>query len=117
MEKLGTHLIIDMFVEDFSKLENLNFVYDEITKIIENDVTILDKIGRNFGDGYGVTAVWLLAESHISFHSWPEKNYAAIDIFTCGSVDPKIFIDRIKKAFDAKIIKVKIIDRMLPLED
>ena len=42
---------------------------------------------------YGVTAVCLLSESHISIHSWPEKGEAAVDIFTCGDAEPKIGCD------------------------
>ena len=40
---------------------------------------------HHFGEGHGVTGVALLAESHMSIHSWPEHGYAAIDIFLCGA--------------------------------
>lgn len=46
--------------------------------------TVLDIRLHGFGPGQGVTGVALLAESHISIHSWPEHGYAAIDIFLCG---------------------------------
>lgn len=48
-------------------------------------VTLLDIRLHHFGNGQGVTGVALLAESHISIHSWPEHGVAAIDIFVCGS--------------------------------
>uniref|UniRef100_UPI003CCC38EB adenosylmethionine decarboxylase n=1 Tax=Edaphosphingomonas laterariae TaxID=861865 RepID=UPI003CCC38EB len=46
--------------------------------------TVLDVRLHAFGPGQGVTGVALLAESHISIHSWPETGYAAIDCFLCG---------------------------------
>lgn len=46
--------------------------------------TVLDVRLHHFGEGQGVTGVALLAESHISIHSWPEHGYAALDFFLCG---------------------------------
>ena len=50
-------------------------------------VTLLDLRLHHFGAGQGVTGVALLAESHISIHSWPEHGYAAVDIFICAGRD------------------------------
>ncbi|MGJ8536418.1 MAG: adenosylmethionine decarboxylase [Parasphingopyxis sp.] len=46
--------------------------------------TILDLNLHHFGEGQGVTGVALLAESHLSIHTWPEHRYAALDLFLCG---------------------------------
>jgi len=43
---------------------------------------------HGFGDAGGVTGVALLAESHITVHTWPEHGYAAFDVFMCGGCDP-----------------------------
>jgi S-adenosylmethionine decarboxylase len=48
--------------------------------------TILTSRFHDFGDGLGNTGVLVLAESHISVHTWPENNYAAIDIFVCSKI-------------------------------
>ena len=53
---------------------------------------LLDITSHKFSP-FGVTAVALLAESHISIHTWPEKGEAAVDIFTCGDAEPKIGCD------------------------
>ncbi|MCG2585693.1 adenosylmethionine decarboxylase [Massilia sp. TS11] len=44
---------------------------------------------HSFGPGLGVTGVVLLAESHISIHTWPETGFAAVDIFMCGQAEPQ----------------------------
>jgi S-adenosylmethionine decarboxylase len=55
----------------------------------ESGSTLLSLTSHHF-DPQGVTALGLLAESHISIHTWPENGYAAADVFTCGShCDPK----------------------------
>ncbi len=51
--------------------------------------TILHSHYHHFGDGEGVSGVTVLAESHITIHTWPEVGYAAIDIFMCGDCDPR----------------------------
>lgn len=51
--------------------------------------TILHSYYHHFGDGEGVSGVTVLAESHITIHTWPEVGYAAIDVFMCGDCDPR----------------------------
>lgn len=60
----------------------------------------------------GMTGVVLLAESHIAFHSWPELNYIAIDIFTCGNkAMPRRALEYLKKELKPEKIKIKEIKR------
>jgi len=60
----------------------------------------------------GITGVVLLAESHIALHSWPEFNYLAIDIFTCGGkAKPHRALNYLKKVFKPKKVDVKEIKR------
>ncbi len=57
---------------------------------------------------HGITGVVLLAESHIAIHSWPEYNYVAVDIFTCGrKTRPHRAIEYLKKKFKAKQVNIK----------
>jgi len=63
--------------------------------------TIVDRSGHHFSP-YGVTAVVVIAESHLAVHTWPEFRYAAVDLFTCGtSVDTWKAFDFVKQAFGA----------------
>jgi len=60
----------------------------------------------------GMTGVVLFAESHIAFHSWPELNYLAIDIFTCGSkAVPRRALEHLKKELKPRKIEIKEIKR------
>ena len=62
--------------------------------------TVLETKFHKFSQNGGVTGVVLLAESHISIHTWPEHDYAAIDIFMCGNCDPHEAVPALRRAFD-----------------
>ena len=52
---------------------------------------------------FGVSGVVIIAESHLSVHTWPELGYAAVDLFTCGNkCDPKVAYEFLKKKFNSK---------------
>ena len=61
---------------------------------------------HHFTPNGGVSGVAVLAESHISIHTWPEKNYAALDVFMCGDSEPYRAIDVLKKAFGPSNVEV-----------
>ena len=74
------------------------------------NVTILN-ISKYKFEPQGFTILALLAESHISFHTFPEKGIISFDFFTCGKVNPSIAIDIIKKEFKHKRIVKKEFSR------
>jgi len=79
----GTHLLADLF--GCSGLDDMARIDRALRDAVEAaGATLLDIRLHGFGPGAGVTGVALLAESHISIHTWPERDYAAIDIFLCG---------------------------------
>jgi len=65
----------------------------------------------------GVSGSVIVAESHISIHTWPELGYAAIDVYTCGESDPEKAVDYILHALGAKHAHVSEIRRGIPEED
>lgn len=82
----GAHLLIDHFGGRFlDEPAQLEAALRAAAKAA--GATILSGAFHHFGGGNGVTGVLLLAESHISIHTWPERDYAAIDIFMCGDAD------------------------------
>ncbi len=54
---------------------------------------------HEFDAAGGVTGVVLLAESHISIHTWPEREFAAIDIFMCGNLRPRAALEIIQNGW------------------
>ena len=78
------HLLLELYKCDYEKLNDDSFLRCNLNKAAElAKATVLNLISNKF-EPQGVTAIALLAESHISIHTWPESNYSAVDIFTCG---------------------------------
>ena len=83
----GTHLLIDLW--DAKHLESLAAVETTMRAAVEAcGATLLNLHLHHFEPNGGVSGVAVLAESHISIHTWPERGFAAVDIFTCGDCDP-----------------------------
>lgn len=78
--------------------------------------TILHSHFHSFGPQLGVTGVLLLAESHISIHTWPECGFAAADIFMCGAAAPQLALDVIERALNPASRAVRTVERgaMIP---
>ena len=85
----GNHYLIDMwgcnYLEDEKKIKEVLVSASQAAR-----ATILHVHTHYFGKGQGVSGVAVLAESHISIHTWPERNFAALDIFMCGQTDPEL---------------------------
>ncbi|MFN9645950.1 MAG: adenosylmethionine decarboxylase [Cyanobacteriota bacterium] len=83
-ETVGKHCILELYDCDGAKLDDEAFLRTTITSAAKRaGATLLHLITHRF-DPQGVTGLALLAESHISIHTWPESGYAAVDVFTCG---------------------------------
>ena len=98
---LGSHIILDVWTEELKYLTNVKLMEDLLSSAAKIAcATILSSNFHEFGEGFGITGVLVLAESHISVHTWPEYNYAALDIFMCGNSEPKeavrFICDRLK---------------------
>lgn len=72
---------------------------------------ILHSHFHTFGPGMGVTGVLLLAESHISIHTWPEVGFAAADIFMCGAARPALALDLIEASLRPASRAVRTVER------
>ena len=83
-EMVGKHCILELYDCDSAKLDDEAFLRSAITNAAKRaGATLLNLITHRF-EPQGVTGLALLAESHISIHTWPESGYAAVDVFTCG---------------------------------
>jgi S-adenosylmethionine decarboxylase len=83
-DTVGKHCILELYGCDTARLNDEAFLRDTITAAAKRaGATLLNLITHRF-EPQGVTGLALLAESHISIHTWPESGYAAVDVFTCG---------------------------------
>lgn len=109
---LGVHLIADFF--DSTALYDPAPAEDALTRAaIAANAHVLSVDTHDFGQRAGFTGVALLAESHISVHTWPEHGYAAIDIFMCGDAQPQRSLDVLKSYFRPQRVEVQAIKRGL----
>lgn len=84
----GAHLLLDMW--GASGLGDQDLIREALTRAVEAaGATLLNLQLHQFTDSGGVSGVALLAESHISIHTWPERGFAAVDVFMCGACDPQ----------------------------
>jgi len=65
-------------------------------------------VGKVFhvNDVGGVCGVVVISESHLSIHTWPEREYAAVDFYTCGTCDPEKAVDVVKEGLEAQTVEV-----------
>ena len=83
-DTVGKHCILELYNCNSEKLDDEAFLRNAITTAAKRaGATLLNLITHRF-EPQGVTGLALLAESHISIHTWPESGYAAVDVFTCG---------------------------------
>jgi S-adenosylmethionine decarboxylase len=111
---IGHHLIIECHGRhahlSASELETLLVMAAEA-----GGASVLQAHFHPFGSGKGVTGVVLLAESHITAHTWPEHDYAAFDVFMCGACRPMQAAKIITAACPDSVTSVRSIDRGLPI--
>jgi S-adenosylmethionine decarboxylase len=101
----GTHLIVDLW--QAQRLDNLAGVERMLREAARTcGATLLNLDLHRFTPNGGISGVAVLAESHISIHTWPERGYAAIDIFMCGEAKPHRAIEVIRKVFSPATLTV-----------
>ena len=101
----GDHIIVDFW--GASHLDDLVRMERAFKEAIEvSGATLLHIHLHSFSSTGGISGVAVLSESHISVHTWPEKSYAAFDIFMCGNADAKLTIPIFEKIFLPKEIEI-----------
>ncbi len=98
MRFAGTHLLIDLWgATNLADPAHIDAALRE--GAVTAGATILHSHFHHFTPNGGVSGVVVLAESHISIHTWPERDFAAVDIFMCGECDPHLAIPVLQRAF------------------
>ncbi|HKK28943.1 MAG TPA: adenosylmethionine decarboxylase [Alphaproteobacteria bacterium] len=105
VEFAGTHLLIDLSgAANLNDLETVEAALREAA--IVSGATILNVDLHHFEPNGGISGVVVLSESHISIHTWPERDFAALDIFMCGDCNPYLAIPVLKKAFKPSAVQL-----------
>ncbi len=106
----GTHLLVDLWGAE--RLDDLAHVEATLRDCVAAaQATLLHIHLHHFSPNHGVSGVAVLAESHISIHTWPETNYAALDVFMCGCAEPHEAIEVLRRAFRPERLAVEEILR------
>ncbi|TWP24235.1 adenosylmethionine decarboxylase [Apibacter muscae] len=108
---VGKHFILDVFECDersISFVKSIQELCNNLVKVLE--LKKVEEAYKQF-QPVGVTGILLLEESHLSIHTWPEKRYAALDVFSCRPFDVTKVEGLVIKCFKTKILKPTLIDR------
>lgn len=102
----GQHVLLDLY--DCDGCDDPVFAQKAIEwAAVNSGAHVIESRYHSFGDGHGYSGMTLLAESHISIHTWPEKRLATIDIFMCGKANPDVAAHLLINAFQAKRQSIK----------
>jgi len=100
----GTHLIVDFWDADY--LDDLQRMEDALREAVDaGGATLLHIHLHHFTENGGISGVAVLAESHISVHTWPERDFAAFDVFMCGDAEPEKSIAALERVFAPKRVE------------
>lgn len=113
---LGQHLLLELYECDRAFLNEKDTIQKTLeTAAREAGATVVESVFHHFNP-HGISGIVVIAESHITIHTWPEHGYAALDIFTCGHRE---ILDNIKESlilsFSAKRSSSRLINRGIPL--
>ncbi len=100
----GAHLIIDVY--DGKRLDDIDHIEETLRQCVAASGATLLHIHLHRFQPNGVSGIAVLAESHISIHTWPDAGYAALDVFMCGSAKPDACVPVLREAFKAKRVAV-----------
>ena len=102
MDALGRHIIVEYYNCDSEILRKPQLIEEYMRKAaVLAQATIVESFFHHFSP-WGVSGAVIISESHLTIHTWPEYGYAAVDLFTCGDLEPWKGFDYLEKAFGAQ---------------
>src|SRR5919201_1780887 len=114
LNALGRHLLLELFDCDLDVISNVESVKGTLVEAAKRaQATIVDVVFHEFNP-FGISGVVVIAESHLSIHTWPEYRYAAVDIFSCGeTLQPDVAASYLVEQFGAERTSVVEMQRAL----
>ena len=107
MKALGRHILAEFFDCNHEMMKDTKRIEEEMQNAAKAcNATSVESVFHTFNP-FGASGAGVIAESHLTIHTWPEYNYAAVDIFTCGdTVDPWLACNYLKKALSSTEVDV-----------
>ena len=117
MEQFGKHLIFDGFGVNRDKLSSFDYVFNFLNKLpikikmkkLTTPYVVIANSKQKIN--WGISGFIMIQTSHISCHTWPEKNYLSIDVYSCKDFNEKKILDILKNYWQPKKIKWKVLSR------
>jgi S-adenosylmethionine decarboxylase proenzyme len=108
-QALGRHLILEIWDADPHLLDDVHALEQLLLQAARAaNATVIQSVFHHFSP-YGVSGVVVIAESHLTIHTWPEYRYAAIDIFTCGpKMDLEAAVEVIAAGLGGRMVQLEI---------
>jgi S-adenosylmethionine decarboxylase len=116
---VGQHLILDIWGEiDSLPFWNMDEASEALKQAaVKAGATVLGERWHHFGTGFGYTGVIVLAESHISVHTWSELGLATLDVYMCGNCNPMNTLTSILQFYNSKKYNIQMLERgRVPLQ-
>lgn len=112
MKALGRHIIAELSQCNSEVLASLHRVQEHMVEAARQANAQVREIAFHKFSPEGISGVVVIAESHLSIHTWPEYAYAAVDIYTCGdTTDPGRACEYLAQAFEAKRVTQTVVER------
>lgn len=113
----GVHLMVDGYGCNRSALEDINLIYQFLDEYPERmDMTkimppYVFRYNGSVPEDWGISGFVLIAESHISIHTFPDKQYLSLDMFSCKPFDTQLAVEFVKRHFQIQKYEMKVLDR------
>jgi S-adenosylmethionine decarboxylase len=116
MRALGRHLLLELYACPPDRLNDVKGIEACLLEAVRRiGATLISHQTHRFSP-HGVSAVVIIAESHLTIHTWPEHGYAAVDLFTCSDrLNPQAGLDHICSSLEAGHSSLVTLERGLRL--
>lgn len=112
MKAMGCHIVAELSDCDRAILTDVEGVEQAVVRAAEVARAEIREVVFHRFEPHGVSGVVVIAESHLSIHTWPELGYAAIDVYTCGNTaDPWLALQYLSEQFRSKTVTTSVIHR------
>ncbi|MCL1935722.1 MAG: adenosylmethionine decarboxylase [Defluviitaleaceae bacterium] len=102
VKTLGRHILVEYYNCDSEVLKNPRFIEEYMNEAaLTAKATIVESVFHHFNP-WGVSGAIIVAESHLTIHTWPEYGFASCDFFTCGDIDPWESFEYLEKVLKAE---------------